>query len=70
VVRVEVAFTPVMSGAKLGEHCLLWWVTEVRLAEESDDIRFPSTIHTPPAITLETEETKPAMIRIVSAITA
>ena len=55
VVRVQVAFTPVVSVAKLGEHSSCGWVPETVLAEVCDDVRLPTTIHTPPTITLETE---------------
>src|SRR6266567_885813 len=59
-----------MSGAKLGEHCLRRWVTEVGFAEESDDIRLPSAVHAAPAITSEALNPHSAMVSIVSALTA
>ena len=59
-----------MSGAKLREHCLRRWVTEFRLAEQSDDIRLPAAITHTPAVTLEAENPQSAMVRIVSALTA
>jgi hypothetical protein len=65
-----VAVAAVVSVAKLGKHSICGWFAETVLAEVSHDGRLPSTIHTPPTITLETENPQSAVVRIVSAVTA
>jgi hypothetical protein len=65
-----VAFTPVVSVAKLVKHSICGRVAETVPAEGSDDIRLPTTIHAAPAIALETENPQSAVVRIVSAVTA
>jgi hypothetical protein len=65
-----VAFTPVVSVAKLGEHSICGRVAETVLAEVSDDGRLPSAIDAPPAVALETENPEAAVVRIVAAVTA
>ncbi|MCX6625490.1 MAG: hypothetical protein NTY38_31395 [Acidobacteria bacterium] len=70
MVGVEVAFTPIVSVAKLGENTSCGWVTETVPAEVSHDSRLPTAIHASPAVTPEAEDPQSAMVRIVSAVTA
>jgi hypothetical protein len=70
MVGVEVAFATIVSVAKLVEHSVRRRIAELEPAEVSDDIRLPTAIHAPPPITLEAEDPQPAMVRIVSAVTA
>ena len=70
MVRVQVAFTPVVSVAKLGEHSICGRVAETVPAEVSDDVRLPAAIHAPPAVALETENPQSSVVRIVSAFDA
>jgi hypothetical protein len=65
-----VAFTAVVSVAKLGEHSLDGRVAKTVPAEVSDDIRLPTTINTPPSVPLETEDPQPAVMRVVTSLTA
>jgi len=53
MVRMQVAFTPVMSVAKLREHSIGRRVPKIEAAKVGAEIRLPSAIHTPPAVTLE-----------------
>ena len=57
VVRVQVAFTPVVSVAKLVKHSICRRVAETVPAEGSDDIRLPAAIHAPPGIPLKAQDT-------------
>jgi hypothetical protein len=70
MVGVEVAFATIVSVAKLFEHSVHGRIAELEPAEVSDDIRLPSAIHAPPTIALEAEHPQPAVVRIVSAVTA
>ena len=70
MVGVEVAFAAVMTVAQLGQHSICGRIAKLEPAEVSDDIRLPTAIHTPPAIALEAEDPQPAVVRIVSPVTA
>ena len=70
MVGVQVAFTAVVSVAKLVKHSICGRVAETVPAEVRGDVRLPTAIHAPPAVTLETEEPKSSVSRIVSAVTA
>jgi hypothetical protein len=65
-----VAVAAVVSVAKLGKHSICGRVAETVPAEVSDDGRLPSAIDTAPAVALETENPQPAMVCIISAVTA
>ena len=70
MVGMQVAVAAVMAVAQLGQHSICGRFAELEPAEVSDDIRLPSAIHAPPAIALEAEDPQPAVVRIVSAVTA
>jgi hypothetical protein len=70
MVRMKVAFAAVVSVAKLVEHLICGWVTEVSLPKHPDDVRLPAAIDTAPAVAFEAEDPQPAMTRIVSALCA
>jgi hypothetical protein len=70
MVGVEVAFAAVMAIAQLGQHSICGRIAELEPAEVSDKTRLPTAIHAPPTISLEAEDSQPAVVRIVSALTA
>jgi hypothetical protein len=59
-----------MAVAQLGQHSICKRIAELEPAEVSDNIRLPTAIHAPPTIALKAENAQPAVVRIVSAVTA
>ena len=55
MVSMEVTRTLILSIAKLGEHFIDGRVAKSKLAEQTDDLRFPSTVHAPPLVALEAQ---------------
>jgi hypothetical protein len=65
-----VPFAAGVSVTELGEHPIDGRIAPSEPTAVSDDIGFPAAIYAPPVVALETENPQPAVVRIVSAVTA
>jgi len=70
MIGVKMTFATIVPVAQLVEHSVHGRIAELEPAEVSDNIRLPTAIHALPTIALEAEDPQPAVVCIVSAVTA
>ena len=70
VIGVQVPLPSSKASAQLGEHFRGGRRLEPSLAAIPNNVRLPIAIHTPPAVSLETQNPQPPVHRIVAALCA
>jgi hypothetical protein len=70
MIGMQMTFAIRKVPSKLFQHFLCWDVAEFEPPEIGDYLWLPAAIHALPPITLEAQNPQPAVVRIVSAVTA
>jgi hypothetical protein len=65
MVGVKMPFTTLQPLPQFAHYLLDRRVTQLEATAVRDHIRFPAAIHTSPLVSLETENPKPAVVRVV-----
>lgn len=70
MISMQVAVAASERVTQCSEHLLHRWNSESGLSLHAHNLRLPTAIHTPPAVALEAENTKPSVVCIVSTLGA